>query len=166
MGCHEEFPATKITYTLTTGTAFVLIAARMSSALGPWGLGGFLVALLFGLCMTLGTVCTRCGYYGRRCATGLGRIVPLVFPRGRTDGFCQTGAQRLSLACLAAAPLLAVAGAGRLLLMGHWGWPLLLASSALAILLPHPWWICRFCVQQEHGHCPVGRVLVRRTRTE
>ncbi|MBI5548361.1 MAG: hypothetical protein HY901_31145 [Deltaproteobacteria bacterium] len=159
MCCHERFPLWKVLYNLTTFTGFVIAGSVTSASMGPWGLGAFLGALVGGLTLALATMCSRCGYYGRRCGLGLGKLVPLVRRRKDPSEFAKTGVQKLSVLLFAATALVGLYGAGRMLLAARWAWPGLLAVSGLALALPHPWWMCRYCAQRERGLCPMSRLM-------
>jgi hypothetical protein len=159
--CNDEFPSRKTLYNLFAAIPLLIASAVSVTSLGRWGLWVFLGTLLVGLDLCVATICNRCSYYGRRCGIGLGRLAPLLRRRGDPAVFCKTAPQIASIVLLAATMLLATGGAIRLAVSGKWTWPALLLLSALALLLPHPRWMCRYCAQRERGPCPIGRALVR-----
>jgi hypothetical protein len=158
MCCHAEFPRWKTLYNLTMGCACLATGGLLTASMGSWWLAAYLDVLFLGLILTVTTVCNRCGYYGRRCGLGIGKVVPLVRRQGRPEAFCRTKAQWLAIALLAAVPVLALVGASRLLWSGHWLLPTSFVVVSLAFLLPHPRWMCGYCAQSRL--CPVGKRLV------
>jgi len=161
MCCHENFPPWKTAYNLLAGTAFMGTGALVTLSLGLGWLDAYLGALLVGLVLTVTTICNRCNYFGRWCAIGIGKLVPLVRKRGRPEEFCRTWPQLLAIVFLIAAPAMALVGAVRLLLAGEWLIPAAYVTAMLAFVLPHPRWMCRYCLQREQGPCRVGQCLVR-----
>jgi hypothetical protein len=166
MGYYNEFPLSTVLYNgLTIGGATaigVVIAAQ-------FGLGvaaGYLALLALAMVGVLATVCARCGYYGHRCALGVGELVPLFFKEGRADEFARTLPQLLSTGLLLVLLfVLPVAGGVTLLIRQFTAWRLVqlvaLVGLLLAGLAPHPRLVCRHCRQRESGACPVGCVLWR-----
>jgi len=131
-----------------------------------FGLGatiGYLLLLALALAGVLATICARCGYFGRRCAMGLGKVAALAFEKGQEDEFFRTGAQLTALILLVLLLLLPIGGGITLLLRDFSAWRLVtllaMVGLLLAGLVPHPHLVCGHCCQGERGVCPVGRQL-------
>jgi hypothetical protein len=146
---------------VTLGGALVIGVVVMAQ-FGPWATVGYLLLLALAGVGLLATVCARCGYYGRRCALGLGEVVALAFKKGEEDEFARTPSQLLFVGLLLVLQLLLpIAGGivllvrgftvGRLVLLVAW------VGLLLAGLVPHPRLVCGHCCQGERGVCPVGR---------
>jgi hypothetical protein len=165
MCCHHDFPLRKTAYNLLSGSAFLVTGGLVTLSVGVGWLDAYLAALLAGLILTVATVCNRCAYFGHRCALGIGRLVPLVRSRGQIEEFCKTWPQILAVGFLIMAPVIAGVCAVRLLMVGQGLLPSAFLAAMLAFVLPHPRWMCRYCAQREQGPCPVGRGLVRLTKS-
>lgn len=164
MCCYRDFPLHKTVYNLLAASAFLVTGALTTLAVGFWWLDAYLAAALAGLVLTATTICSRCSYFGHRCALGFGSVVPLVRSRGRSEEFCKTWPQILAIVLLIIAPALALTCAVRLLLAGQWFLPTAFVVAMLAFAVPHPRWMCSHCAQREQGPCPIGRRLVRASK--
>ncbi len=91
----------------------------------------------------------------------MGKVAPLLHRRADPGEFCRTKSQVLAIALCGAAPAAGLLGAVLMLRGGEWLWPSWFLASALAFVLPHPSWVCRYCAQRERGPCPVGQALVQ-----
>jgi len=167
MKCYHEFPLSTVIYNAVTlggaAVAGVVIAAQ-------FGLGaaiGYAALLVLALVGVLAMVCTRCGYYGRRCALGLGQVVSLIFKKGSEEEFFRTALQFVALGALVILLLLPIAGGITLLARDFSVWRLALLAAVAGLLLaglaPHPRLVCGHCCQGERGVCPVGRMLWERS---
>jgi hypothetical protein len=127
-----------------------------------------LLALTVGDLLTL--VCARCGYYGHRCALGLGKVAGLVFRKRDEEEFFGTWPQFVVLLLLVLALLLPIAGGIVLLVQDFSAGRLVLLAAQVGLLLagliPHPRLVCSHCRQGECGACPIGRRLWKTERTE
>ena len=108
MACYESFPRTTVIYNLLTLGGAMGVGVIVLAQLGVWVAVGYLVLLALTGYGVLAFVCTRCYYYDRRCATGVGRIVTLLFKKGREEEFGQTASQKAVLLLLAIVLLLPV----------------------------------------------------------
>jgi hypothetical protein len=161
MKCYSEFPLSTVVYNLVTLGGALLVSVVTVAQSGPWATAVHLLLLALTMVGVLATVCTRCGYYGRRCALGLGKVVVLAFKKGQEDRFFRTTPQFVVLSLLALLLLLPI-GAGIVLLIGDFSawWMTLLAAQVgllLAGLIPHARLVCGHCCQGECGACPIGR---------
>lgn len=161
MCSHDDFPRWKTAYNVLVGSAFLGTGALVTLAVGLGWLDFFLGALLVGLVLTVATACPRCAYFGRRCALGIGKLVPVLRGRGRREEFCRTWPQLMAIVCLMVATTVALACAIRLCLAGAWSIPAVHVAAMLAFVLPHPRWMCGRCLQREQGLCPIGSRLAR-----
>jgi hypothetical protein len=139
--------------------AGVVIVAQ----LGLWATVGYLMLLALSGVGVLALVCARCGYYGRRCALGLGKVVALAFKKGEEHEFFRTALQFAVLLLLVLLLLLPIGLGVGLLVRDFSAWRLLSLGAMVGLLLaglvPHPRLVCRHCCQGERGSCPVGRRL-------
>lgn len=163
MECYAEFPRSTVVYNAVTFGGAAILGAVVLAQVSPWALAGYAVFLLASVLSVLVWVCTRCGYYGRRCALGLGRVVAAVFPRRSEDEFLRTSAQIVALLALVVAILLPVLGGVALLIAGLSTLRLLSVAGTVGLLLagvlPHPRLVCSHCGQAGRGICPLGRQL-------
>ena len=163
MKCYQEFPLSTVIYnTVTLGGALV-VGVIIVAQFGLWATAGYLLLLALTGVGLLATVCARCGYYGRLCALGLGKVVALAFKKSREDKFFRTGPQFVVLLLLALLLLLPITGGAALLVgtysTGRLALLVALVGLLLAGLAPHPRLVCGHCCQGERGVCPVGRQL-------
>lgn len=163
--CYSEFPLSTVIYNLVTLGGALAIGVVVVAQFGLWATAGYLLLLALTGVGLLATVCARCGYYGRRCALGLGKVVALAFKKGREDEFFRTRPQFAVLLVLVLLLILPV-GAGIALLIrdfSTWRMVLLVVQVGLMLagLIPHPKLVCGHCCQGERGVCPVGRQLWR-----
>jgi hypothetical protein len=165
MACYDEFPRSTVRYNAVTLGGATLIGLVIVAQFGPWAAIGYLSLLAFAAVGLLATVCARCGYYGHRCALGIGRLIPLLFKKGQEDEFAGTASQLFSTGLLVLLLIVPVAGGVTLLVRGWAVWRLLqlvaLVGLLLAGLVPHPRLVCRHCRQRERGACPIGCLLWR-----
>ena len=164
MNCHEEFPLSTVLYNGVTIGGAAVIGVIIAAQFGVGAVIGYLVLLALTLIGLLATVCARCSYYGHRCALGVGKLVSLLFKKGREDEFAETTSQLLSIGLLLVLLLvLPVAGGVNLLIRQFTQWRLVqlaaLVGLLLAALIPHPYLVCRHCRQREQGVCPIGCML-------
>jgi len=161
MKCYSEFPLSTMIYNLVAlGGALgggVVVVAQF----GSWATVGYLLLLALMGVGLLATVCARCGYYGRRCALGLGKVVALAFKKGQEDEFFRTASQFAVLLLLVLLLLLPIAGGIALLIRDFSGWRVALLAAQVGLLLaglvPHPRLVCGHCCQGERGVCHIGR---------
>ena len=161
MRCYSEFPLSTVIYNLLTLGGALVLGVVVVAQFGLWVTAGYLLLLALTGVGMLGTVCARCGYYGRRCALSLGKAVTLAFKKGQEDEFFRTTPQFVVLLLLVFLLLLPT-GAGIVLLIRDFSaWRLALLATQVGLLLagliPHPRLVCDHCCQGERGVCPVGR---------
>jgi hypothetical protein len=166
MKCYESFPRTTVLYNLLTLGGAIVVGVIVLAQLGVWVAIGYLVLLALTGYGVLASVCTRCYYYDRRCATGVGKVVASFFEKSQEEEFGQTASQRAVMLFLAIVLLLPLVGgilslgmgysAPRLVLLVAWG--ALLAAG----LAPHPRLVCSRCKLAEKGCCPIGRLVLRK----
>ena len=161
MASYREFPLSTVIYNTATLGGAMVVGAIILAQLGAWALAGYLLLVLLAVGGTMGSVCARCGYYGHRCALGLGKPVALLFRKGREDRFLHTAPQFIAVLLVMLALILPIAGWVVLLNRGVSAWRLVqlvgMVGLLLAGLIPHPWLVCSHCRQGECGLCPVGR---------
>ena len=161
MKCYREFPLSTVIYNAITLGGALAVGVAIVAQFGLWATVGYLLLLALAGIGVLATICARCGYYGRRCAPGLGKVVALVFKKGQEDEFFRTGAQFVVLILLVLLLLLPIAGGIALLARGFSAWRLVMLLAVVGLLLaglaPHPRLVCSHCCQGERGVCPVGR---------
>jgi len=166
MECYESFPRTTVLYNLLTLGGAIVVGVIVLAHLGVWVAIGYLVLLALTGYGMLASVCTRCYYYDRRCATGVGKVVASFFEKGQEEEFGQTASQRAVMLLLAIVLLLPLVGgiislgvgysALRLVLLVAWG------ALLVAGLAPHPRLVCSHCKLAEKGCCPIGRLVLRK----
>ena len=71
-----------VIYNLVTLGGTLVVGLVIAVQFGLWVTVGYLVFLALAGVGLLATVCARCGYYGRRCALGLGKVAALTFKTG------------------------------------------------------------------------------------
>lgn len=169
MKCYHEFPLSTVIYNAVTLGGAAVVGVVIAAQFGLGAAIGYAAFLALALAGVLATVCTRCGYYGRRCALGLGQIVSSIFKKGSEEEFFRTVSQFVVLILLVLLLLLPVAGGIALLARGFSTWRLALLAAQVGLLLaglaPHPKLVCGHCCQGESGVCPVGRQIWK-TRQE
>jgi hypothetical protein len=166
MDYYEEFPLSTLLYNGATIGGATVIGLIIVAQFGLGVAAGYLALLVLAMVGVLATVCARCGYYGHRCALGVGRLVPLFFKEGRAAEFARTTPQLLFTGLLLALLLVVPVAGGVILLMRQFTtWRLVqlvaLVGLLLAGLVPHPRLVCRHCRQRESGSCPIGCALWR-----
>lgn len=163
MKCYREFPLSTVVYNAVTLGGALVVGVIIAAQFGLWAMVGYLLLLALTVVGLLATICARCGYYGRRCALGLGKVVALAFKKGREDEFFRTTGQFVVLLLLVLLLLLPIAGGVALLVAEVTMWRLTLLVAMVGLLLaglvPHPRLVCRHCCQGEQGVCPIGRQL-------
>jgi len=163
MKCYKEFPLSTVVYNAVTLGGALVVGVVIVAQYGLWATIGYLALLALTGAGLLATVCARCGYYGRRCALGLGKVVALAYKKGQEDEFFRTAGQFVVTLLLVLLLLLPLAGGVALLVAEVTTWRLVLlvvlVGLLLAFLVPHPRLVCRHCCQGERGVCPVGRQL-------
>ena len=141
----------------------MVVGTVIVAQFGLWATAIYLLLLALTGVGVLATVCARCGYYGRRCALGLGQVVALIFKKGPGDEFFHTVSQFVVLILLVLLLLLPVGGGIALLARGFSAWRLALLAAVVGLLLagliPHPRLVCGHCCQGKRGVCPVGRQI-------
>ncbi len=161
--CYREFPRSTLIYNGVTLGASFLVGVLLAAQFGIGVAVGYLLLASLAGAGVLMTVCARCGYYGRRCALGIGRVAARVARKGPEDEFLGTGWQIGFTGLLVVVLLLPVMGGIVLLARGVSVERLTLLGLFLGLLLaglvPHPWLVCAHCCQGEQGRCPVGRWL-------
>jgi len=149
-----------VIYNLVTLGGVLVVGVVVVAQFGSWATVGYLLLLALTGVGLLATVCARCGYYGRRCALGLGKVVALAFKKGQEDEFFRTGPQSVIL-LLVLLLLLPIAAGIVILIRDFSAWRLALLAAQVGLLLaglvPHPQLGCGHCCQGEHGVCPIGR---------
>ena len=165
MECYNEFPLSTVVYNLVTLGGALVTGVVIVAQFGLWVTVGYLMLLALTGVGLLALVCACCGYYGRRCALGLGKVVALAFKKGRENEFLHTAPQFVTLLLLVLLLLLPIAGGVALLVREFSAWRLsslaVLVGLLLSGLVPHPRLVCGHCCQGERGVCPVGRQLWR-----
>ena len=164
MNCYDEFPLSTVLYNGVTIGGAAAIGVIIVAQFGLGVMVGYLVLLALAMVGLLATVCTRCSYYGHRCALGVGKLVPRFFKKGPADEFARTAPQLWFTGLLLVLLLvLPVAGGVDLLIRQFSAWRLVqvvaLVGLLLAGLVPHPRLVCRHCRQRESGACPIGCML-------
>ena len=165
MECYESFPRTTVIYNLLTLGGAMVMGAVVLTQLGVWAVVGYLVLLALAGYGVLALVCTRCYYYDRRCATGIGKVVALFFKRGQEEEFGQTASQKAVMLLLALVLLLPLVGSIASLAVGYSTLRLVLLVALVALLVaglvPHPRLVCSHCKLAEKGCCPIGKLVLR-----
>jgi len=167
--CYDEFPLSTVIYNAVTLGGAAVVGVVIVAQFGLGAAIGYAALLALALVGVLATVCTRCGYYGRRCALSLGQVVSLIFKKGSEEEFFRTASQFVTLGALVILLLLPIAGGMALLARDFSAWRLALLAAVVGLLLaglvPHPKLVCGHCCQGESGACPVGRQIWK-TRQE
>ena len=135
MKCHSEFPLSTVIYNLIMLGGALGVGVAIVAQFGLWVVVGYLLLLALTGVGLLATVCARCGYYGRRCALGLGKVVALAFKKGQEDEFFHTAPQFVVLLLLVLLLLLPIAGGIGLLIRDFSGWRLALLAAQVGLLL-------------------------------
>lgn len=163
MECHREFPLRKVVYNWVCIAGIQVSAIFMVFYLGLFIFPAYLLVTAAAFGLTLKTICNRCSYYGRRCALGLGLAAPVFGSKGDEAEYCGTKSQISAIFLLALSTAVQVFGGVRLALQGAWFWPVVFGLFLLALALPHPKLMCRYCEQRmnEKGACPIGRRIVK-----
>ena len=165
MECYESFPRTTVIYNLLTLGGAMVVGVIVLTQLGVWVMVGYLVLLALTGYGVLALVCTRCYYYDRRCATGVGEVVALFFKKGQEKEFGQTASQKAAMLLLVIVLLLPLVGGITSLVVGYstLRLVLLMALTALMVagLAPHPRLVCSHCKLAEKGCCPIGKLMLR-----
>jgi hypothetical protein len=165
MECYESFPRTTVIYNLLTLGGALIMGVVVLAQLGIWVAAGYLVLLALTVYGMLAFVCARCYYYGRRCATGVGKVVALFFKKGREEEFGHTASQKVVMLLLVIALLLPLVGGIASLVVGYSTLRLVLLVAWVALLVaglaPHPRLVCSHCKLAEKGCCPIGKLVLR-----
>jgi hypothetical protein len=165
MECYEDFPRTTVLYNLLTLGGAIVVGVVVLAQLGVWFAVGYLALLALVGYGVLACVCTRCYYYGSRCATGVGKVVARFFKKGQEEEFGQTVSQKAVILLLVIVLLLPLVGGIVLLARVYSTLRLVLLVAWLALLIaglaPHPKLVCSHCKLAEKGCCPIGKLLVR-----
>ena len=165
MACYESFPKTTVAYNLLTLGGAIVVGMVVLAQLGIWFVIGYLALLALTGYGMLALICARCYYYDRRCATGVGKVVALLFEKGQEEEFGQTASQKAILPLLAVVLLLPVVGGIASLAVGYSTLRLVSLIALLALLAaglaPHPRLVCSHCKLAEKGCCPIGKLVVR-----
>lgn len=170
MECYREFPLSTVVYNLITVGGAVGIGVVVIAQFGLGAAIGYVLLLGIALLAVLNQVCTRCGYYGQRCALALGKVVAVLLGR-REDGlFFRTTPQILAVLLLTVVLLVPVVAGGVLLFGGPTGGQVVLSVLMVVLLAaglaPHTRIVCRHCAQGECGACPVGKWVWARERSK
>lgn len=170
MDCYNEFPLSTVIYNAITLGGAVVVGVIVAAQFGLWATLGYLLLLALAGLGVLATVCARCGYYGQRCALGLGKVVAPIFKKGCEEEFFRTAPQFLVTVLLVLALILPIIG-GMALLTRHFSTGRLVQLMALvglllAGLIPHPRLVCSHCCQGERGLCPIGRALRKKSSAD
>jgi hypothetical protein len=165
MECYEGFSRTTVIYNLLTLGGAMVVGVIILAQLGVWfAVGYFVLLALTGYAM-LALICTRCYYYDRRCATGVGKVVVLFFKKGQEEEFGHTASQKAVMLLLAIVLLLPLVGGIVSLVVGYSALRLVLLGALVALLVaglaPHPRLVCSHCRQAEKGCCPIGKLVLR-----
>jgi hypothetical protein len=164
MECYESFPRTTVIYNLLTLGGAMVMGVVVLAQLGVWVAVGYLVLLALTGYGMLALICARCYYYGRRCATGVGKFVALFFKKGREEEFGQTASQKAAMLLLAIVLLLPLVGGIISLVVGYSPLRLVLLVGWVALLVaglaPHPRLVCSHCKLAERGCCPIGKLVL------
>lgn len=162
MQCYSEFPLSTVIHNAVTLGGAMVVGVVIIAQFGPWAAVGYLLLLALTGVGLLATVCARCGYYGCRCALGLGKAA-VAFKKGREEEFFRTGPQFAVLLLLVLLLALPIIGDAILLTRGFSAWHLVLLAALVGLLLAglvlHPRLVCGHCCQGERGACPVGRQI-------
>ncbi|MDH4135419.1 MAG: hypothetical protein OEW09_01700 [Anaerolineae bacterium] len=165
MECYESFPRATVIYNLLTLGGAMVMGEVVLAQLGVWVGVGYLVLLVLAGYGVLALVCTRCYYYDRRCATGVGKVVALVFKKGQEEEFGQTASQKAVILLLVVVLLLPLVGGIVSLVVGYSTLRLVLLVALLALLVaglaPHPRLVCSHCKLAEKSCCPIGKLVLR-----
>lgn len=163
MASYREFPISTVIYNTATLGGAMVVGAVILTQLGAWALASYLLLVLLAVGGIMASVCTRCSYYGHRCALGWGKPVAMVFRKNQADEFFRTMPQAIATLGLLLAMVLPIAGGTVLLIRGYSAWKLAqlagLVGLLLAGLIRHPRLVCSHCRQGECGACPIGRKI-------
>lgn len=165
MECYEDFPKTTVIYNLLTLGGAIIVGVIVLAQLGVWFAVGYLVLLALTGYGVLASICTRCYYYDRRCATGIGKMAAHLLKKGREEEFGQTVSQKAVTLLLVIVLLLPLVGGIISLVMGYNTLRLALLAAWLILLVaglaPHPRLVCSHCKLAERDYCPIGKLLVK-----
>ena len=161
MECHREFPWWKVIYNGICFSGLQISGLFISARLGILFLFGYITVTALSFLLTWATICNRCAYYGHRCALAMGKIAPLLRRKGDEAKYCRTKPQLAAVILLGISFLIPIAGGLWLAFQGNLLWPVLFGIFLLALALPHPRLMCRYCEQRERGACAIGAWLVK-----
>jgi len=161
MNSYQEFPWKKVIYNWICFISMQGAALWITASLGAPVIVVYLGILVSALLLTWVTICNRCGYYDRRCALGMGKIAPLLRHQGDRTQYCRTKPQLIAVVLFGISILIPIAGSIWLGLRGDLFGPVLFIVFLIALVLPHPRLMCRYCEQRICGACAIGNWLVK-----
>ena len=162
MTCYDDFPVRILLLNLVELLAALVLGAILVAQLGWWAVLLYGAIGCLGLILSLAYGCTRCGYYGRVCGLGLGRIASHLFSQRDQGEFGRSPSQTvawtlvgLMLALPAAAGLISLATGPLLPGFAILG---LYLAVVIAIVLTHSRFVCAHCHQARDKRCTLGRL--------
>jgi len=165
MECYDSFPRTTVLYNLLTLGGAMAVGVIVLAQLGAWFALGYLALLALTGYGMLALICARCYYYDKRCATGIGKAVALLFKKGQEGEFGQTTSQKVVMLLLVIVLLLPLVGGIASLVVGYSTLRLALLVALVALLVaglaPHPRLVCSHCRLAERNCCPIGKQVLR-----
>jgi hypothetical protein len=165
---YRDFPIWIVLYNAVTFGGVFAMGVIIAAQLPIWMFITYLALLLVVAVCLPALVCSRCGYYGHRCAMGVGKVVALVFKKRSEDEFFRTKPQFLIVLLYLLALILPAIGAIWIFADQPSAWRLaqlaVVLGLLLAGLLPHTKLACAHCRQGECGACPAGRIVWKRPR--
>jgi len=165
MECYDSFPRTTVLYNLLTLGGAMAVGVIVLAQLGAWFALGYLALLALTGYGMLALICARCYYYDKRCATGIGKAVALLFKKGQEGEFGQTTSQKAVMLLLVIVLLLPLVGGIASLVVGYSTLRLALLVALVALLVaglaPHPRLVCSHCRLAERNCCPIGKQVLR-----
>ncbi|UCG61320.1 MAG: hypothetical protein JSV52_13520 [Candidatus Zixiibacteriota bacterium] len=166
MESYREFPVWIVLYNLITFAGVLIMGVIIALQFPVWVLIAYLVLLVLVAVCLPAVVCSRCGYYGHRCAMGVGKLVKVLFRKRHEEEFFRTKLQLVVVALYLLALLLPFVGSIWLFADRYstaaFGQLLIVSVFLLAALAPHTKLACAHCRQGECSLCPLGRIIWKR----
>jgi hypothetical protein len=162
MLCYDDFPTSLVAVNVVEALAALAVGVMIIGQFGSWALLAYLLVGLVAVLLSLAFGCTRCYYYGRVCAMGLGKICRVMFKKRDEEEFGKSLSQTISWTLVGAVLVLPLA-AGLISLWADFGLSRLLWLAAflglmLVILVTHSRFSCSLCREAKERRCSLGRL--------
>ncbi len=160
---YEKFPVKIVLLSNLLSVSIYAIGVYLMAGLGLWSLAAYIVYCVWMEIRLLRHSCVNCGYYGKTCAFGKGRLCALLFRQGDPAKFAEWQISWSDLIPDFAVSLLPAAAAVIQLVTGF-RWVTLVL---LVVLLVLTFWgnavvrgsfACPHCRQRQLG-CPAERLF-------